>query len=161
MKLQTTDDLIVHFECGHSELNPKPSSKRNKFLCPKCGPQAAVKTKVLCQGCGKILVEKAKQGRRKIYCESCRQKRNKENAQSYRDRNFTKEVEIEEPEYSLNEIAQEIGVTKQRAGQIFNLAIKKFRDNWRKMYGTEPPVDCSPDPAEWGEKYGWTHGGLE
>lgn len=70
-------------------------------------------------------------------------------------------MDVEDPEYSLNEIAAEIGVTKQRAAQLFNTAVRKFRDNWKAMYGTEPPIGGMPEQSAWGEKHGWSYGGIE
>jgi len=137
-------DRLYIFKCGHCEWNP--GFGRGKVRrCSKCrsGLRFIIRK---CVDCQKWVLLKPSQGKQKR-CKDCAVKKNREiqrrKKRDYRKRNKAHQrqtIKLYKPDVymSLTDIAEYLGVSKERARQLECEAVTKFRKEWAKRHPDLP-----------------------
>jgi|SRR6056297_1705100 len=157
-QIKTKDDTYYIFACGHGELNPapNPSRKGGAYICSQCGwPQHVTASYIQCQNLGcTTIIRRVGAGHTAQYCEACQRQRKQDSKlrREKRIKNF-KDPGWGDRHCKYEDIAEELGVSKQRAQQITNEAVTKFIRTWIRFYGTPPDLsEHVIEPYKWGSR---------
>jgi hypothetical protein len=163
-KIQTEQDIVVQFQCGHYAFNPKSNDRNDhgsafSYRCPVCNARRRViESWVQCRnkGCAEI-IHRGFNGKT-YYCETCRVAIRKERRNRINEAHKST-IGAMDFACTLNEVADELGITHEGARQLQNRAIAKFKRRWRALFGDETLFDRVFEAEDLRQER-WSYGGM-